>query len=163
MAIFDLSDCCFERGNGWFRYRVGAIIIENGSLLVVKTDTVDYHYSVGGGVHIGELSEQAVVREVKEETGVEYEVDRLAFVHENIYRNSILHGDMVCHEIAFFYLMKPRGTQELHSHSINVYGEEHMVWVPLDKIAETKIYPKFFAEKLTELLPQLQHIVTKDA
>ncbi len=52
-----------------------AIIIENGSVLFAKNDRDDYYYPVGGGVHIGEKAEEAVVREVYEETGVHYEID----------------------------------------------------------------------------------------
>lgn len=37
-------------------------------------DIDDYYYSIGGAVHMGETSEEAVKREVFEETGVEYKV-----------------------------------------------------------------------------------------
>lgn len=74
-------DCGFTNGNGWFRYKATAIIIENGSVLFAKTDRDDYYHPVGGGFHIGEKAEEGVVREVYEETGVHYEIDRLAFIH----------------------------------------------------------------------------------
>lgn len=76
-------DCGFVRGEKWFRYRAGAIIIENGCILVARNEMDNYYYSIGGGVHLGETAEDAVKREVLEETGVAYEIDRLAFIHEN--------------------------------------------------------------------------------
>lgn len=39
----------------------------------------------GGGVHMNETAEDAVIREVFEETGVHYEVVRLAVIHENFF------------------------------------------------------------------------------
>ena len=77
-------DCCYQVGNNWFRYRVAALIIEDGCLLAVTNPTAEYYYSVGGGVHMNEKSEDCVAREVLEETGVPYEVDRLAVVCENL-------------------------------------------------------------------------------
>ena len=65
-------DCGFQNGNGWFRYRAAAIIIEDGHVLFVKNQVDPYYYSVGGGVHLGEKAEDAVKREVLEETGVVY-------------------------------------------------------------------------------------------
>ena len=63
-------DCCFSFNDNWFRYRTGAIIIEDNSFLVVKSETSHYYYSIGGGVHMNEKAEDCVVREVKEETGL---------------------------------------------------------------------------------------------
>ena len=49
-------DCGFEKGNNWFRYRTGGIIINNNKMLFVKSAIGDYYYMVGGGVHLGESS-----------------------------------------------------------------------------------------------------------
>jgi len=83
-------DCGFTRQDKWFRYRAAAIIIEDGCVLMVGNERESYYYSVGGGVHMGETAEDAVKREVFEETGVHYEVDRLAFMIMNIMRTIIL-------------------------------------------------------------------------
>ncbi|WP_330377697.1 NUDIX domain-containing protein [Cellulosilyticum ruminicola] len=64
------KDCCFTRDINCFHYSVGAIIIEEDCILMAGNEKMDYLYSVGGGVHMGETAEEAVVREVYEETGV---------------------------------------------------------------------------------------------
>ena len=62
-------DCAFEKGNNWFRYRTGGIIINNNKMLFVKSAIGDYYYMVGGGVHLGETSKACIEREIYEETG----------------------------------------------------------------------------------------------
>ena len=85
MDIDQTQDCCFTHEENWFRYRVGATILEENSVLVATNDACDFCYSIGGGVHLDENAEEAVRREVLEETGLPYEIDRLAFVHENFF------------------------------------------------------------------------------
>lgn len=81
-------DCGFKKGNKWFRYRAAAIIVEDDCVLFAGNEVDDYYYSIGGGVHLGETSEEAVKREVFEETGVSYEIDHLAVIHENFFIGS---------------------------------------------------------------------------
>ena len=76
-------NCFFTNDGKWFRYRAAAIIVEEGCILFAKNEIDDYFYSIGGAVHMGETAEGAVKREVFEETGVEYDVDHLAIIHEN--------------------------------------------------------------------------------
>ena len=69
--------------DGLINLRVGAIIMKNGQILMVGNDIhPEYLYSIGGRIKFGETSEEAIVREVLEETGVKLEIDRLGFVHE---------------------------------------------------------------------------------
>ena len=98
-----MDDCGFTKENRWFRYRAAAIIIEDGCVLLAGNELEDYYYSIGGGVHIGEKAEDAVIREVYEETGVRYEIDRLAVMHENFFNNNsgMLKG-LECHEICLY-------------------------------------------------------------
>lgn len=158
-------DCGFTRGGRWFRYRAAGIIVEEGCVLFAGNDRDGYFYSVGGGVHVGETSQEAAVREVFEETGVPYEVDRLAFVHENFFEGSGgTIGNLHCHELTFYYLMKPRGTRALCSHSTTSDGvPEHMHWIPIEELGRQTAYPTFLAEKLKDLKPYVEHIVTHEA
>ncbi len=157
-------DCCFTQDHNWFRYRAAAIIIEDGCVLLVGNETANYFYSVGGGVKIGETAEDAVMREVFEETGVKYEIERLVFIHENFFPGGkgIFSKINICHEIAFYFLMKSRGTQETNSNSYCPEGKEFIKWIPISKLRSYKAFPTFFADKLTNLPNHVEHIVTNE-
>lgn len=155
-------DCGFTKENKWFRYRAAAIIVENGCVLFAGNERDDYFYSIGGGVHMGETAEAAVEREVLEETGVAYQVDRLAFIHENFFDGDGSLEGMKCHEIALYYLMKPRKTQELNSHSFTQGVKEEMHWIPIPNIGNHRAYPAFLKDELQNLQSGVRHIVTQE-
>lgn len=156
------QDCCFTRNNNWFRYRAGAIIIENDCVLLASNETSNYYYSVGGGVHLGETAEDAIIREVYEETGIHYEIERLAFIHENFFTNGGMFEGLQCHEISFYFLMKSKGKQELNSNSYCIEGKEFMNWIPISELKNINFFPSFFTEKLSSIPTVVEHIVTKD-
>jgi ADP-ribose pyrophosphatase YjhB (NUDIX family) len=153
-------DCGFENEDRWFRFRAAAIIIEDGCILFAKNELDSYYYSIGGGVHLGEKAEDAVKREVFEETGIKYEVDRLAFIHENFFDGSGTLDGLKCHEISFYFLMKSRGSKELDSNSYTQGVREYMHWLPIDKLRDYVAYPSFFVEKLLNMSNKVEHIVT---
>lgn len=68
--------------NTVFGVRATALILQNRKLLVTK-DKGKY-YIIGGAIQVNEKTEDAVVREVKEELGVKSQAGQLAFVVENV-------------------------------------------------------------------------------
>lgn len=156
-------DCGFTKEHHWFRYRAAAIIVEDGCVLFAGNEREDYYYSIGGGVHMGETAEDAVVREVFEETGVHYEIDRLAVIHENFFNESggALQG-LDCHEICLYFLMKPRGTKMLHSDSYTFGVREEMHWLPVDRLDDYHAYPSFMKDCLSQEHSGIEHIVTDE-
>lgn len=156
-------NCSFNRGNDRFSYRVGAIIIEGGCVLLATNESADYYYSVGGRVHFGETAYNAVLREVKEETGVDYDVDRLAFINENFFveRCGVNKGKKF-HEIALFFVMKPRGTKQIYSDSYCLDGKEKFEWVPIDKLKQLRVFPIFLADRIDNLPQGAELIVTDE-
>lgn len=158
-----MFDCGFKREDNWFRYRAAAIIIEDNCVLFAGNENEDYLYSIGGGVHMGEAAEDAVKREVYEETGVNYDIDRLAVIHENFFNesNGVLRG-LNCHEICFYFLMKPRGSKELNSNSCSFGAREEMHWIPIEDLDKYKAFPSFLKDYLSQEHTGVEHIVTDD-
>lgn len=156
-------DCGFQKEDNWFRYRAAAIIVEEDCVLFAGNEIDDYLYSIGGGVHVNETAEDAVIREVFEETGVHYEVDRLAVIHENFFDGDggTLKG-CKCHELSFYFLMKPRGTKELNSNSTTCGVKESMYWIPMEDLDKYKAFPTFLKEYLKDKPKELIHIVTNE-
>lgn len=159
-----MCDICLTEGNKWFRYRAAAIIVEDGYVLLVGNKREDYYYSVGGGVHFGETAEDAVIREVYEETGIMYEIDRLAVIHENFFdnNNGTLKG-LDCHEISFYFLMRSRGSRELNSDSFTRFGDkEEMHWIPIAELDKHKAFPTFLKDYLSKPHDHIEHIITNE-
>lgn len=157
-------DCGFLCGSHWFRYRAAGIIIEDGAVLFIGNKSENYLYSVGGAVHHGETAEDAARREAFEETGVHYEIDRLAVVHENFFdeNDGTLRG-LSCHEICMYFLMKPRGTRKLGPEGKNSFGDmETRHWIPIEELGNYKAFPSFLWGYLARPHDGVEHIVSDE-
>lgn len=155
-------DCGFIVDDQWFRLRACGIIIDNNRVLMSKNIEDDYYYAVGGGIHHGETSEQAVIREVQEETGLTLEIDRLLFIHENLFKSSKPDVATLCHEVSFYYLMKYNG-ESVVSGSKNMYGVDELVeWIDLQKYDQIQAYPLFYAQLKDGIPENCQHITEID-
>ena len=120
------------------------MIIEDGCMLLMHNTRDPYLYTVGGGVMIGETSEEAVVREVLEETGAKYAVDRLVMVCEDMWSDD---DGTPGHQLDFVYLMASKGTREgIRESTFNGTVTEYPVWVPLDAISTSDICPKHICD-----------------
>ena len=154
----DMSVPCDE---GLINLRVGAIIMKDGKFLMVGNNIItDYLYSVGGRIKLGETAQEAIVREVYEETGVHMEVDRLGFVHENYF-----YGDEECrlgkliYEISFFYYMKvPEDFEPTCTSFTEDDHKEFLRWVTPDD--PMKYYPEFFRTELLHPEQGVKHFLT---
>ena len=153
----DMTVPCEE---GFINIRVGAIIMKNGKLLMVGNDVhPEYLYSVGGRIKFGETSEEAIVREVIEETGVKLEIDRLGFIHENyFYGDAESNLGKLIYEVSYFYYMKVPDDFEPECMSMTDGGhEEFSRWIDLDD--PIKYYPEFFRSELLHPVDVVKHFV----
>lgn len=156
------QDICVPVGDGFVNVRVGAIIEKNGKILMVTNGTVDYFYSVGGRIRLGESAEDAVRREVLEETGRALEIDRLGFIHEDFFiGDSMARQGKLIHEFAFYFYMKTPADFEPSPAALEAEGRgEHLEWVSPD--TEKTVFPAFFRTELADPSPCVRHIVTDE-
>ena len=156
------QDICVPVGEGVVNVRVGAIIEKNGKYLMVRSDEMDYCYSVGGRIQMGESAGDAVRREVLEETGCELEIERLGFVHEDFF-----YGDRggakgkLIYEIGFYYYMKTPADFAPRADGIAEEGQgEYLKWVRPEE--EKTVFPAFFHTALADPKPYVRHFVTDE-
>jgi nucleoside triphosphatase len=103
---------------------VGALILNSkGEVLIVRSSKWNDKYTVPGGhIELGERAEDAIRREVKEETCLDVEVDRLLLVQQAIYPRFYHKHE---HFVFMDYLCRAKGT------NVKLDGKElqHYIWV----------------------------------
>lgn len=133
------------------RIRAAAILIQNNSLALLERHRAGMHYFTfpGGGVDAGETPEQAVVREVREELGIDIRVIRLAA--EVWFRGNQ----------QFFFLVEQTGGmfgtgagEEFASMLDPARGTYEPVWMPLEQVTVQNVLPKPVAALAAKSHPQ---------
>ena len=135
--------------------RSAALIIKDNKLLAAKNDNYDCFYTLGGGVNLNETSAEAVIRECLEETGYNFEIDRLAFVQERFY----ILGNCRHHEVVFFYLMKNTDIDIIDGTATDQQCE-HLYWLSVDKLEEVNLVPAFLKTSLKSIPKETVHIIS---
>ena len=68
-----------------FKYRVAAIAMHQGHVLIHRFEGSDYWSLPDGNIELGETSQQALKRELLEEADLEIEIDRLIWTNVNYF------------------------------------------------------------------------------
>jgi 8-oxo-dGTP pyrophosphatase MutT (NUDIX family) len=89
----------------YFRPSVYGIITQAGKVLLLKMSHTGLYCVPGGGVELAETLEDALKREVREEAGIDVEVERFLFFRETFFYYDPL--DEAFHSFLFFYTCKP--------------------------------------------------------
>jgi ADP-ribose pyrophosphatase YjhB (NUDIX family) len=154
----------FERNNWLFDFRVAGIAIHRDHILLLRVGPDDFWFLPGGHVEIGEHADAALLREMREETGLDVEIDRLVWVAENFFTQE----DRRHHELGFYYLVTiPAGAAQLDL-SKEFYGEEEngtqliFRWHRLDALANLNLQPSFLRASLNALPTSITHIFQND-
>lgn len=155
-------DLTFHTPEGCFNYRVGAVIIRDGKALLMHNNRESIYYTVGGRVQMGESTEEAVIREVREELSIEMEVERPLCFHESFYVYELT-GETI-HEVAVYYLMKnTRLLDDIHCESVTALGApETLHWIPLEKVDSLNAVPTTLFQLVKKLPDGMQIVVENE-
>jgi len=113
-----------------FRPAVYGIIIYDGKMMVVTNRRTGKLWFPGGGVELGEQMATALKREVREETGLEIEVDNFEHFEENFFYCDPLNEAF--HSLLFFYKCTPKTFTPIPSHLVYDLEATDPRWVELD-------------------------------
>src|SRR6266568_7173050 len=73
-----------------FRIAASALIFDGERVLLAHRRDIDWWNLPGGGMEVGETVDEAVCREVREETGLEVEVERLVGVYSKPQKQEVV-------------------------------------------------------------------------
>lgn len=144
--------------SGRFRLRGVGVVIKNGRVLMVHDEKRQYYCAVGGAVRVGETTSDAAIREVFEESGLNVEIDRLLFIQENFFEME----DGLHHEVAFYYLMKDIGNQEICGDRVLDCKEDGLEWLNISELSNYKVYPQIYNVVLKEIPNEIIHFVVDE-
>ncbi|HPG56281.1 MAG TPA: NUDIX hydrolase [Candidatus Wallbacteria bacterium] len=155
----------FKHGKNWFTFRAAALILNPGRRLVLlhKNETDPFWSLPGGRGEFFEPSAETVVREIMEEIGIGASVERLAFVIENFFK----YGGCDCHELGFYYLVRPEGPGTWIYEAPCFEGREgdeklYFKWFDLSELDAVELYPRCLRARLKNIPDTLEHIVHSD-
>lgn len=135
--------------------RVRAIILLDNKIVLIKRIKTSGSYWVfpGGGVELGESNKEAMIRECKEELGVDIKVDKLLFKRE--FNN----------KVEYFYLCfiksgvlgSGRGPEYQLGTSYN--GEYKVVTYPVKNIKKLNLKPIEIRDGVIKLINKFSKVI----
>ena len=112
-----------------FRPSVYGLVVHDERLLVIRMRSTPHLFVPGGGVEPAESLEMALHREVREETGIEVDVERLAGVGESFFYYD--RDDEAYHCLAIFYRCRPLTFDLLDDVQIDDDEAHDPHWIPI--------------------------------
>ncbi|MGD1921674.1 MAG: NUDIX hydrolase [Pleurocapsa sp.] len=152
----------FTKDNQRFNFRVAGIAIADNYVLLHRLDKDDFWTFPGGRVELGETSQEALVRELKEELNTDIEIIRLLWLVENFFE----YNSQQYHEIAFYYLMEFSAQSHYLDKNKSFTGVENDIclefkWFPIDSeiLQQLPLLPSFLQHSINNLPASVEHIV----
>ena len=148
----DTADLAWRRPAGYFRLRVAAIIVRDRHLLTASVPGCPYSFLPGGKVGFGEVTREALVRELVDGLGVQLPIGELALVSENL-----VAADETSHHFCFYYRVD--WPEDLSLEGVNAAAEDRRrcAWSPMDRLRSLPFRPAALVDHLLDLPRSVSH------
>lgn len=160
-----MTDILLKKEGWTWSYRVAAIIENEGKVLLVdhiERSTHEFAFP-GGHVQFGEEAKDALIREIKEELGLDIEVLNLRWVEENFWK----WHETPTHQIALYFdanILNYKGNQDTLQ-GFEIYDNKKTAlvfrWVDKKTLATLNVYPRYAAEELTKNSKTIKHFISR--
>lgn len=121
-----------------FRPAIYGVIVQDSKVLLSKQwDGYDFP---GGGIELGEGLKQALIREVKEETGLEVRMGEILHADHSFFKNPF--GESFFHSIHLWYRCQVTGG-ELSIDNLAEVEKQYVgqpEWIEVKKLDQIKLY-----------------------
>lgn len=146
-------DLTFTTEQGLFNYRATAVITRNDKLLVMRDNSCSHYYLPGGRVKYNESVQDAILREIKEELGVDAKLIRPLWFAQMFFEFD--ESETHCHELSVYYLTKipddALSNLNVKYHGIEDEKEQTFEWVDINTLKSLNLYPLFIKDKILNL------------
>ena len=111
---------------------VYGLIVSNDKILLLKMRHTGKFHLPGGGINLGERMQDALRREVKEETGLEIEIGKLVDFNELFFYYDP--SGKAYHGLFFYYSCRPKSLELLDDDQITDESAEKPRWVAIKEL-----------------------------
>ena len=149
---------------GKFKFRVCGILEHDGKYLAVKMNNNNFFCLPGGHVELGEDTETAVQREMREELGYEVKIKKLVSINQNFFVG--VDGRQF-HEIGYYYIVNAINENNINAsdytrEELDKGKIQHLEfrWFTKEELKDIDFRPKYIVDCFDKSEPTLK--ITRD-
>ena len=154
-------DWIFHIGDYVCDVRAAGLLVRDGKVLLQRDKGGSEYALPGGHIRMGETTEEALIREYKEETGADILCERMLWTEECFWERQ----GRKAHNLTFYYLISLKDINALPDCGAFLPQKDNpevvVGWMPVADIQNITLYPEFLKSEIGCLDGPVKHFVTR--